>query len=59
MTLIWLSSLLSILIASLLTPFFGVERKRMMMWFGCFVLSYALIAHGFITWHVLREGAFT
>ena len=56
---LWLSSLLSILIAALVMPFFGVQRKRLMMWFGCGVLTYALIAHAFTTMFVLREGAFT
>ena len=59
MVLIWLSSLLVLLVASLLTPFFGVKHKRLMMWLGIGVLTYAIIAHALVTDHVLTQGAFT
>lgn len=55
---LWLTSLLSLLIAALFVPFFKTKHKRAMMWFSLVVLTFALIAQILIARYVYLNGSF-
>lgn len=55
---LWLSSLLSLLVAALIVPFFKTNHKTAMMWFSLFILTFALIAQVLITRYVILNGSF-
>ena len=55
---LWIISLLSLLVAALIVPFFKTKHKRAMMWFSLTVLTFALIVQILIARYVTLNGAF-
>jgi multicomponent Na+:H+ antiporter subunit D len=55
---LWMTSLLSLLVAALIVPFFKTHHNRAMMLFSLVVLTFALISQVLIMRYVLLNGSF-
>ena len=55
---VWMTSLIGLVVAALLVPFFKTKQKTLMMWFSLSMLTFALVAQILIGRYVFIYGPF-